>query len=59
MSHKDLELRLRTLEEETRKTREKADEAKTEAILCRQVMKSIMDQNAQYREKLIEFGYLI
>jgi len=56
---REIELRLAAIEKETEKTRAKAEFAQAEALLCRQVMKTIMDQNAQYREKLIECGYLI
>lgn len=56
---RELELRLAAIEKETKKTKEKAEAAQAEALLCRQVMKTIMDQNAQYKEKLIECGYLI
>ena len=59
MNQRDLELRLQTIEQETRKTKEKAEAAQAEAVLCRQVMKAIMEENAQYKEKLIECGYLI
>ena len=56
---RDLELRLKAVEQETLETKRKAEAAQADAILCRQVMKNIMEQNAQYREKLIECGYLI
>jgi hypothetical protein len=59
MNQRDLELRLQTIEKETRKTKEKAEAAQAEAVLCRQVMKTIMEENAQYKEKLIECGYLV
>jgi septal ring factor EnvC (AmiA/AmiB activator) len=59
MDHKELELRLQSIEKENQKTREKAEAAQAEAVLCRQVMKAIMDQNAEYKEKLIECGYLV
>ena len=59
MAIQKLELRLEALEKETMKTKEKAEAAQAEAVLCRQVMKTIMEENAQYREKLIECGYLI
>lgn len=52
MTHQEIEARLRTVEK-------KAEKAHAEAILCRQVMKTIMQENAQYKEKLIECGYLV
>ena len=59
MAPQELELRLQALEKETRKTREKAEAAQAEATLCRQAMKAIMQENIQYKEKLIECGYLV
>tara|TARA_B100000519_G_scaffold108549_1_gene94066 strand:+ start:9639 stop:9797 length:159 start_codon:yes stop_codon:yes gene_type:complete len=52
MTHQEIEARLRKVEK-------KAEKAHTEAILCKEVMRTIMQQNAQYKEKLIECGYLI
>ena len=52
MTHQEIESRLETVEK-------KAEKAHAEAVLCRQIMKTVMEQNAQYREKLIECGYLI
>ena len=52
MTPKEIEARLLKVEE-------KAEKAIAESTMCRQLIKSLLNQNAQYREKLIECGYLV
>lgn len=52
MTPKEIEARLLKVEE-------KAEKAIAESTMCRQLIKSLLNQNAEYREKLIECGYLV
>tara|TARA_Y100000588_G_C14199420_1_gene901756 strand:- start:93 stop:251 length:159 start_codon:yes stop_codon:yes gene_type:complete len=52
MTHHEIQARLESIEE-------KAKKACEEAAICKEAIKKIMSQNAQYKEKLIECGYLV
>ena len=47
------------IESRLAKVEEKAEKAIAESTMCRQLIKSLLNQNAEYREKLIECGYLV